>query len=253
MSVDWTGIALRIGIGGGAFYGVIKLFDAFGDRLSDDTRLEMALWLLGVKLSPTTGDTSSVPLKLFRAMCGAPESRKRLIVSLILCCANGILSGLSIGNKYAGMRRFTVEMLYFGFTLMLIQAVILANEYAITKGHRLWAVLISILAVATTVAVGIVCIVLWLDTSFTMALSSPHLPMVVMRLSVIPALAVSIWMWLPFIAGLLLKAARRLDIGFAWFNRRFDIEKKPLQSIGLVVGALVALIYWAFELICHVA
>ena len=45
-------------------------------------------------------------------------------------------------------------------------------------------------------------------------------------------------------SGFLLKAARRFDIGFDWFNRRFDIEKKPLQSIGLVAGALVAVVYW---------
>jgi hypothetical protein len=43
----------------------------------------------------------------------------------------------------------------------------------------------------------------------------------------------------------LTKAAKRFDIGFQWFNAEFDIEKKPLQSIGLVAGALVAVVYWA--------
>jgi hypothetical protein len=37
----------------------------------------------------------------------------------------------------------------------------------------------------------------------------------------------------------------RLSIGFEWFNKKCDIEKKPLQSIGLVAGALVAIVYWA--------
>jgi len=49
-----------------------------------------------------------------------------------------------------------------------------------------------------------------------------------------------------------LKAARRFDIGFDWFNRRFDIEKKPLQSIGLVAGALVAFVYWAVAIVSRV-
>jgi hypothetical protein len=55
------------------------------------------------------------------------------------------------------------------------------------------------------------------------------------------------WFWMVLYAGsgFILKAARRFDIGFQWFNRRFDIEKKPLQSIGLVAGALVAVLYWA--------
>jgi hypothetical protein len=50
----------------------------------------------------------------------------------------------------------------------------------------------------------------------------------------------------------LLKAARRFDIGFEWFNRKFDIEKKPLQSIGLVAGALVSLVYWVAVIVSRV-
>jgi hypothetical protein len=60
-----------------------------------------------------------------------------------------------------------------------------------------------------------------------------------------PVFFTSIWLWLYAGSGFLLKAARRFDIGFDWFNRKFDIEKKPLQSIGLVAGALVAVVYWA--------
>jgi hypothetical protein len=60
------------------------------------------------------------------------------------------------------------------------------------------------------------------------------------------------WIWLPFASALVLKAARRFDIGFDWFNRKFDIEKKPLQSIGLVAGALVAVVYWAASIIVRV-
>ena len=59
-----------------------------------------------------------------------------------------------------------------------------------------------------------------------------------------PAFFTSIWLWLYAGSGFILKAARRFDIGFEWFNRKFDIEKKPLQSIGLVAGALVAIVYW---------
>lgn len=62
---------------------------------------------------------------------------------------------------------------------------------------------------------------------------------------VVPSMFTSIWLWLYAGSGFLLKAARRFDIGFDWFNRRFDIEKKPLQCIGLVAGAIVAVVYWA--------
>ena len=49
-----------------------------------------------------------------------------------------------------------------------------------------------------------------------------------------------------------IRAARRFDIGFDWFNRKFDIENKPLQSIGLVAGALVAVVYWAAVIVGRV-
>ena len=61
----------------------------------------------------------------------------------------------------------------------------------------------------------------------------------------------SIWLWLYAGAGFLLKAACRFDIGFDWFNRKFDIEKKPLQSIGLVSGAIVAMVYWSAVVMSH--
>jgi hypothetical protein len=61
----------------------------------------------------------------------------------------------------------------------------------------------------------------------------------------VSAFFTSIWLWLYAGSGFILKTARRFDVGFEWFNRKFDIEKKPLRSIGLVAGALVAVIYWA--------
>lgn len=69
---------------------------------------------------------------------------------------------------------------------------------------------------------------------------------------VYPAFFTSIWLWLYAGSGFLLRAARRLDIGFAWFNRHFDIEKKPLQSIGLVAGAIVAVVYWAVVIVVRI-
>jgi hypothetical protein len=69
---------------------------------------------------------------------------------------------------------------------------------------------------------------------------------------VLPAFFTSIWLWLYAGSGFILKAARRFDIGFEWFNRNFDIEKKPLQSIGLIAGAMVAVIYWAAVMVSRV-
>jgi hypothetical protein len=64
-----------------------------------------------------------------------------------------------------------------------------------------------------------------------------------------PALFTSIWLWIYVGSGFMLKFARRFDVGFQWFNRRFDIEDRPLQSIGLAAGALVAVMYWAVVIV----
>jgi hypothetical protein len=64
-----------------------------------------------------------------------------------------------------------------------------------------------------------------------------------------PAFFTSIWLWLYAGAGFLLKGARRFDVLVGLMNRRMDIEKKPLQSIGLVAGAIVALVYWGVVVI----
>jgi hypothetical protein len=43
-----------------------------------------------------------------------------------------------------------------------------------------------------------------------------------------------------------------VGVGFQWFTRHFDIEKKPPQSIGLVAGALVAIVYWTAVIVSRV-
>jgi hypothetical protein len=59
-----------------------------------------------------------------------------------------------------------------------------------------------------------------------------------------PALFTTVWVTLYGLSGLLLRFTKRIGPWLGWFNRCFDIERKPLQSIGLVAGALVAAVYW---------
>jgi len=70
---------------------------------------------------------------------------------------------------------------------------------------------------------------------------------------VIPVFISSIWLWLYAGSGLILKAARSLDLGYEWFSRHFDIENKPLSSIGLIAGTLVAVVYWTVAAVVRLA
>ena len=63
----------------------------------------------------------------------------------------------------------------------------------------------------------------------------------------LPAFFTSFWLWLYVASGFLLKAARLFDIGFQWFNSTFDIDKRPLQSMGVVAGVLVMLLWWGIS------
>src|SRR5262249_1910165 len=63
----------------------------------------------------------------------------------------------------------------------------------------------------------------------------------------IASLLTSIWLWLYVSAGFILRLFRRFDIGFSWFNRRVDIENKPLQAIGLLAGIMCAVISLTFS------
>lgn len=66
-----------------------------------------------------------------------------------------------------------------------------------------------------------------------------------------PAFFTTIWVTLYGVSGLALKLARRIGRGLGWFNRRFDIKKKPVQSLGLVAGLLTALAYWTVEIVAR--
>jgi hypothetical protein len=57
------------------------------------------------------------------------------------------------------------------------------------------------------------------------------------------------WIWFYVGSGFLLKAARRFDVRFQWFTRKFDIERRPLSNIGFIAGALAVVLYWSHALI----
>jgi hypothetical protein len=67
-----------------------------------------------------------------------------------------------------------------------------------------------------------------------------------------PTFFTACWVIFYGAGGMVLRIARALDVGFTWFNRRFDIENQPLKSIGLVAGVLVAIVYWTAVVVSRV-
>jgi hypothetical protein len=108
--------------------------------------------------------------------------------------------------------------------------------------------LVSSLALATvSIAVGTVIAIGFIEPVFHVSTDSTLLfSLAAIFGSILASHVAALWLWLYAVSGFLLRAARRLDLGLGWFNRRCDIEQKPLSSIGLVAGALCALVYWAW-------
>ena len=67
-----TAIGTHIAVGFGLFYGVVKFFDTVGDRLNEDTKLEIAVWLLDRKqLSNTFLNWPDTFAKVFDRVFGS--------------------------------------------------------------------------------------------------------------------------------------------------------------------------------------
>jgi hypothetical protein len=161
---------------GGVLFGIVwKFFERVEDVLTDETKLGIAVWLLGVRVAPTVEDRPSVLLKLYWAVCGRSSSRRRLIVASILAAANNFLSGLSIGHKYVGPLKFSVEEIHFAFSFVLIAVLLNANEEFLSGTFGPRALLTSALTIALAAVAGVIALVLWAGISFSRALSSPHL------------------------------------------------------------------------------
>src|SRR5579871_625812 len=62
--------------------------------------------------------------------------------------------------------------------------------------------------------------------------------------TIIPSCFTSIWLWLYALAVFLVRLAHRFDGLIALFTRYLDIKNHPLQCVGLISGAAVAIMFW---------
>ena len=284
---------------------VWKFFERVEAVLTDQTKLEIAVWLVGrQKLSPTFQNWPDTFANVFERVFGPRHLSlvcvRRSIYASILLSLLTLFFGLSfLPGETLTNHMAVIALLYFPYALIANvlpdYLSLLSTRFALfflRKSHTTTTVLIVVVAdlVFTTY---IACYGVLIGSRVWMYLPQEwpsrlvggvvsvgggwqdwwKAPYIVLfrkgiigyfdhamdRLSyvsglllLVPAFVTSFWLWLYAGSGFLLKAARRFDLGFDWFNRRFDIEKKPLQSIGLVAGALVAVAYWAAVIVSRV-
>ena len=124
-----------------------------------------------------------------------------------------------------------------GFVTMFV------TEHTLRRRYRVEVILYSLGLWALAIVVGCGALLLLEHGTVGKLLSSPHLLTILFRLSVVPTLAVTLWMWLPIISALLFKAAYRLDIGFQWYTYHVDVKHKPILAIGPAAGFVLAMVY----------
>jgi hypothetical protein len=118
MSIDWTFVGKTLAVGGALFYGVQKFFDVVGDKLNNDTRLEIAVWLLDrKKVSPAFQKWSSMFADVFDRVFGSKHLSwktfgRSCIATLISC------SLCSLFFAFAYLKRLTLVPALFGATLL---------------------------------------------------------------------------------------------------------------------------------------
>jgi len=265
---------------GGVLAGITwKFFERVEAVLTEETKLEIARWLR-VK-SFETGFVTSEPAnwpatfaKVFDRLFGAKHlSWKCLCRSSIASLSVTIVSFvIASGAQILLDWRFLLT-----FSLLVVFTNVLPDYPSLLKtrhmiewmsrsdntilrslmllGDAVASFLLSLCAIAGVIALlrlGEGRTMMTITNIIEMSTSFFRPDAGLLRPLVFPAFFTSIWLWLYAGSGFLLKAARRFDIGFDWFNRKFDIEKKPLQSIGLVAGALVAVTYWTAVIVSRV-
>lgn len=58
------------------------------------------------------------------------------------------------------------------------------------------------------------------------------------RASSLSTFFTSIWIWLYAIAGLTLQESTSLLGGVEWMRELFDVDNRPVQALGLMIGVL---------------
>lgn len=263
-------------VAGATLGGIVwKFFERVEAVLNEDTKLEIAVWLLGVKVGQKVDPWPDTFARVFDRVFGKKHLSWKCLwrscMASACCLVLANTSLLLLQNEAVDIPFHLVALFPFQVAANVVPDYISVWATRLFIGrlrrrHTVWLTIRILLANGLVGLLLAVVAVILSGRTFGSALyrnvmayclkvlsdSSPaiqHYTQSLFASIVFPVIAASmltsLWLWLYVGSGFLLKAARRFDIGFQWFNRRFDIEKKPLQSIGLVSGALVAMVYWA--------
>jgi len=282
-------ILVQFAVGIGLMYSISKCFKFVEDLLADDTKLEIAVWLLGVKAEQKIEPWPETFARVFDRVFGRKHlSWKCFLRSSLASYASVICTAFFAASLFHVRMQFPTKVNFRitlqEFLVSCIFANVLPDYVSLLEtrfimrligkskaglSHVLWLTVDFVV----TYAIGLFAtvFVFWsllalahnLSFAYTVHGAVEMLTSCFTRWRLpglahfetfwfFPAFFTSIWLWLYAGSGFILKGARHFDRYLGWFNRRFDIEHKPLQSIGLVSGALMACVYWSAVIVSRV-
>jgi len=260
----------------GAVWGFFKGVESI---LTDDTKFEMAVWLVGVKVGQKVKPWPDTFAKVFDRVFGTKHLSWKCFWRSCLA-SYGMVAVVILWESVQPRTYRSSESLleiasgtaYYSFFGNVVPDFVSLLETRYVLGRmvperRTWMligwVMIDLL-ITTGMALLVAHVILsswwvdnnplkwsWTPKAFWSHFTDYHQVNSAITFTV-PAFFTSVWLWLYAGSGFLLKAARRFDIGFDWFNRKFDIEKKPLSSIGFVAAVLVVVCYSSAVIITHI-
>jgi hypothetical protein len=272
-------IGAYIGFGLLLFYGIQKFFEEIEKKLSGDTKLEIAFWLLDLPPTKTIHAWYATFPKIFNTIFGDKHWSWRCFWRS--CTATTILvAGTTLpyflGPDYPWRRPLSfscgiiiasiipdyVSLWKTRFLLILSQGIshlrfqflLLLLDICITLVLVVCAAFIGINVAYYSIGVIMLSVPLSLERFlFSLSLASQDfIPRLLAGRTLwlitivwfIPAFAGRLWLLMFVVCSLLLRSSRRMDLGFAWLNPHLDVENRPLQFIGQVAATISALGYW---------
>jgi hypothetical protein len=265
-------------------FGVVwGFFKGVESVLNDDTKLKIAVWLLGVKVGQKLEPWPDTFAKIFEHVFGSKHLSWRCF--LLTCCFSWglpiIARSLIFGNGWTIKLDEVPTLLGILFVsnclpayVSLLKSRILLRLMGRTRAGLKWSLLVVLDFVLSVLIAGIGLLLVFgvsgmidngqwhwtipLDRATISELTNAVLwrsydPYGIGAFTSVvffyPSFFTSIWLWLYAGSGFLLKFARRFDSFFQWFNSKADIARKPLSAIGLVAGCIVAVLWWTVVLV----
>jgi hypothetical protein len=266
-----------VAVGGVLFYGIQKFFGSVEEKLNDDTKSEIAKWLVGVRTKERVlgwQDTfSEIFSRLFGTRLLSWKSFYRSLLITLSVSSFMLIISIKFARSYSHPTPFLfIKALCLTFCTNLFPdylslfktQMLLRDARGKAMSMRLYLLVLDLILSSLLYVLALCLGYLFIfvaDPSYW-GWGPKHAitdledflgsQWTVLTIWFIPAFFGTIWLALYACSGLILKFAGSFDAGLFWFNRLFDLRKKPLQSIGMVAAILCTAAYWAYEAALHV-